>query len=222
VGFYKRSSGKPSITWPEAVDGALCFGWIDGVRKSIDEVSYTIRFTPRRPRSIWSDVNIKRVRDLMKLELMQPAGLEAFRRREEAKSKVYSYEQRKTAKLGRAYEQKGLYKEAVEEFQKARQLDDKPFVLAALGQAFAASGRRGDAQMVLDELSQLSKRMYVDSYYVAAIHASLGETDKAFQSLEKAFDDRSTWLSRIKVDPLFDSLHSDPRFTSLVKRIGLP
>lgn len=105
MGFYKQSSGKPSITWPEAVDGALCFGWIDGVRKSIDEVSYTIRFTPRRPRSIWSDVNLKRVRDLMKLELMQPAGLEAFRRREEAKSKVYSYEQRKTAKLGPAYEQ---------------------------------------------------------------------------------------------------------------------
>ena len=97
VGFYKRSSGKPSITWPEAVDTALCFGWIDGVRKSIDEVSYTIRFTPRRPRSIWSDVNIKRVSDLIKLRLMRPAGLEAFGRREQAKSRIYSYEQRKTA-----------------------------------------------------------------------------------------------------------------------------
>jgi uncharacterized protein YdeI (YjbR/CyaY-like superfamily) len=105
VGFYKRNSGKPSITWPEAVDAALCFGWIDGVRKSIDEVSYTIRFTPRRRTSIWSDVNIKRVRDLIESRLMRPAGLEAFRRREEAKSRIYSYEQRKTAKLGRAYEQ---------------------------------------------------------------------------------------------------------------------
>jgi tetratricopeptide (TPR) repeat protein len=124
--------------------------------------------------------------------------------------------------LGRAYEQKGMYKEAVEEFQEARQLDDKPFVLAALGHAFAASGRRGDAQKVLDELKQLSKRMYVDSYYVAAIHVALGETDQAFQSLEKAYDDRSTWLSRIKVDPIFDSLHTDPRFTKLVQRIGLP
>jgi tetratricopeptide (TPR) repeat protein len=124
--------------------------------------------------------------------------------------------------LGRAYEQKGMYKEAIEEFQKARHLDDKPFVLAALGHAFAASGRRGEAQKVLDELNQLSKRMYVDSYYVAAIHAALGETEQAFQLLEKAYDDRSTWLSRIKVDPVFTSLHSDPRFTNLVQRIGLP
>jgi uncharacterized protein YdeI (YjbR/CyaY-like superfamily) len=105
VGFYKRNSGKPSITWPEAVDTALCFGWIDGVRKSVDEVSHSIRFTPRRRTSIWSEVNIKRVRDLTKLRLMQPAGLEAFGRREEAKSKIYSYEQRKTAKLGRGHEQ---------------------------------------------------------------------------------------------------------------------
>ena len=105
VGIYKRSSGKRSITWPEAVDAALCFGWIDGVRKSIDEVSYTIRFTPRRARSVWSDVNIKRVGDLTKSRLMRPAGLKAFQRREEARSKIYSYEQRKTAKLGRAYEQ---------------------------------------------------------------------------------------------------------------------
>jgi tetratricopeptide (TPR) repeat protein len=124
--------------------------------------------------------------------------------------------------LGRSYEQKEMYKEAVEEFQRARQLDDRPFVLAALGHAFAASGRRADAQKVVDELSQLSQRMYVDSYNVAAIHVALGETDQAFQSLEKAYDDRSTWLSRIKVDPIFDGLHSDPRFTNLVQRIGLP
>jgi uncharacterized protein YdeI (YjbR/CyaY-like superfamily) len=106
VGFYKRASGKLSVSWPEAVDAALCFGWIDGVRKSVDEVSYTIRFSPRRARSIWSDVNIKRVGELMKLRLMRPAGLKAFWRREEARSKVYSYEQRKTAKLGRTYEQR--------------------------------------------------------------------------------------------------------------------
>ena len=119
-GFYKRRSGKPSITWPEAVASALCFGWIDGVRKSIDEVSYTIRFTPRRRTSIWSDVNIKRVRDLIKLRLMQPAGLEAFRRREEAKSKIYSYEQRKTAKLGRAYERQFRVHEAAWRFFQAQ------------------------------------------------------------------------------------------------------
>ena len=65
VGFYKTSSGKPSVTWPEAVDQALCFGWIDGVRKGIDDLSYTIRFTPRRPHSNWSSVNVKRVGELI-------------------------------------------------------------------------------------------------------------------------------------------------------------
>src|SRR5260370_5586899 len=75
VGFYKKDSGKPSITWPESVDGALCFGWIDGVRRRIDEVSYSIRFTPRRPRSIWSAVNIKRVEELAQQGLMSAAGI---------------------------------------------------------------------------------------------------------------------------------------------------
>ena len=80
VGFYKVGSGKPSITWPEAVDGALCFGWIDGVRRSLDEISYVIRFTPRRARSVWSATNIKRVAELTKLGLMRPAGVRAFER----------------------------------------------------------------------------------------------------------------------------------------------
>ena len=104
VGFYKKSSGKPSITWPESVDGALCFGWIDGVRKSVDEISYVIRFTPRRARSIWSAVNIKRLGELTKQELMHPAGLKAFERRTGNRSEIYSYEQRKGAKLSAAYE----------------------------------------------------------------------------------------------------------------------
>src|SRR5438067_9688419 len=81
VGFYKKSSGKPSVTWPEAVDEALCFGWIDGVRKSIDESSYTIRFTPRKTGSIWSAVNIKRVGELSQLGRMQPEGVKAFEKR---------------------------------------------------------------------------------------------------------------------------------------------
>src|SRR5947209_11945977 len=93
VGFYKRDSGKPSITWPESVDGALCFGWIDGVRRSIDASSYTIRFTPRRSRSIWSKVNIRRAEELIALGLMQPAGLRAFEARQDARSGVYSFEQ---------------------------------------------------------------------------------------------------------------------------------
>ena len=104
VGFYKKGSGKLSITWPEAVDEVLCFGWIDGVRKGIDDVSYKIRFTPRKPRSIWSNVNINRVAELSHLGLMRPAGLKAFGERKEGKSGIYAYEQRQDAKLDEADE----------------------------------------------------------------------------------------------------------------------
>jgi uncharacterized protein YdeI (YjbR/CyaY-like superfamily) len=92
VGFYKVGSGKPSMNWSQSVDEALCFGWIDGVRKSLDEDSYCIRFTPRRAKSIWSAVNIKKVEELSKQGLMQPAGLAAFAKRDENKSRVYAYE----------------------------------------------------------------------------------------------------------------------------------
>ena len=92
VGFYKVGSGKPSITWPESVDEALCFGWIDAVRKSIDDTSYTIRFTRRKPTSIWSTINIAKVEALTKQGLMQPTGLAAFSKRKEHKSRIYSYE----------------------------------------------------------------------------------------------------------------------------------
>jgi uncharacterized protein YdeI (YjbR/CyaY-like superfamily) len=92
VGFYKTGSKKPSITWPQSVDEALCFGWIDGIRRSIDEESYSIRFTPRKPGSIWSSINIKKVEELSAKGLMQPAGLEAFAKRKENKSRIYSYE----------------------------------------------------------------------------------------------------------------------------------
>ncbi|HZV69223.1 MAG TPA: hypothetical protein VFG10_06745 [Saprospiraceae bacterium] len=81
VGFYKKGSGKKSITWSEAVDQALCFGWIDSVRNSIDDLSYSNRFTPRKPSSNWSEINIKKVKALKKLNLMRPAGIEAFERR---------------------------------------------------------------------------------------------------------------------------------------------
>lgn len=93
VGFYKRDSGRLSISWPESVDAALCFGWIDGVRKRIDDVSYTIRFTPRKRRSIWSAVNIGRVTELSAQGLMSQAGIKAFEAREEHRSRVYSFEQ---------------------------------------------------------------------------------------------------------------------------------
>lgn len=92
VGFYKVNSKKPSITWSESVDEAICFGWIDGVRKSIDDESYCIRFTPRKPGSIWSGINIKKVETLSKQGLMHPAGLDAFAKRKENKSRIYAYE----------------------------------------------------------------------------------------------------------------------------------
>jgi uncharacterized protein YdeI (YjbR/CyaY-like superfamily) len=95
VGYYKKGSGKPSITWPESVDEALCVGWIDGIRKSVDGDSYTIRFTPRRPGSIWSAVNIKRAQVLAEQGRMQPAGLAAFQARREDRSAIYSYERRR-------------------------------------------------------------------------------------------------------------------------------
>ena len=96
VGFYKKDSGKPSITWPESVDQALCFGWIDGIRKRIDEISYQIRFTPRRRGSIWSAINIKRADELVRQKQMRPGGFIAFASRIENKSGIYSYEQRST------------------------------------------------------------------------------------------------------------------------------
>jgi uncharacterized protein YdeI (YjbR/CyaY-like superfamily) len=106
VGFHKKDSGRPSITWPESVDVALCFGWIDGVRKRIDEVSYTIRFTPRRPRSIWSAINVKRVAELESMGLMSPAGRAAFAKLNVSKSVIYSYEQTQDARLDPADEKR--------------------------------------------------------------------------------------------------------------------
>lgn len=104
VRFHKKGSGLPSITWPESVDEALCFGWIDGIRKRIDDTSYTIRFTPRKPTSTWSAINIRRVAELQKLGRMTPAGMRAFERRREDRSATYSYEQKENATLSRADE----------------------------------------------------------------------------------------------------------------------
>lgn len=97
VGFHKKASGRPSLTWPESVDAALCFGWIDGIRKRVDDARYMIRFTPRRERSIWSAVNIRRFLALRRKGLMRPAGLAAYARRARERSGLYSYEQRPDA-----------------------------------------------------------------------------------------------------------------------------
>jgi uncharacterized protein YdeI (YjbR/CyaY-like superfamily) len=106
VGYYKKGSGKPSMTWPESVDEALCFGWIDGIRMSIDAERYMIRFTPRRARSIWSGVNIACVAVLTNEGRMRPAGLESFEARREDRSGIYSYEQRDEAVFDPAFEKR--------------------------------------------------------------------------------------------------------------------
>jgi uncharacterized protein YdeI (YjbR/CyaY-like superfamily) len=94
VGFSKKGTVKPSMTWPESVDEALCFGWIDGVRKGVDADRYTIRFTPRKAGSVWSTVNINKIQVLIDQGRMQPAGLAAFELRKENRSGIYSHEQR--------------------------------------------------------------------------------------------------------------------------------
>jgi uncharacterized protein YdeI (YjbR/CyaY-like superfamily) len=104
VGFYKRDSGRPSITWPESVDEALCFGWIDGIRRSIDEISYTIRFTPRKSTSTWSAVNVKRMAVLIAEGRVSPAGMAAFEKRTADRTGIYAYENRGKAKLDPEFE----------------------------------------------------------------------------------------------------------------------
>jgi uncharacterized protein YdeI (YjbR/CyaY-like superfamily) len=106
VGFHRKDSGRASITWRESVDVALCYGWIDGVRKRVDETSYSIRFTPRRADSNWSLVNVKRAQELTRMGMMRAAGTKAFEGRDRKKEGVYLYEQRKTAQLGKAEERR--------------------------------------------------------------------------------------------------------------------
>jgi uncharacterized protein YdeI (YjbR/CyaY-like superfamily) len=115
VSYYKKGSGLQSITWPESVDEALCFGWIDGVRRRVDDLSYTIRFTPRRAGSIWSSVNIKRAEELTTNGLMQPAGLKAYQARKENKSGIYAYEQR-SAELPAPYDERLRQNKAARDF----------------------------------------------------------------------------------------------------------
>ncbi len=102
VGYYKKDSGKANYSWSQTVDEALCFGWIDGIRKSINDVSYMIRFTPRKPKSSWSKININKVKKLTSLGLMHPAGIKAYNNRDEMNSKIISIEQKKV-KLKKQY-----------------------------------------------------------------------------------------------------------------------
>jgi uncharacterized protein YdeI (YjbR/CyaY-like superfamily) len=104
VGYYRKDCGKPTITWSESVDEALCFGWIDGIRKKISDEAYTNRFTPRRAGSNWSAINIAKVAELTKRKRMAPAGVAAFGKRSEAKSRIYTYEQQDTVTFEKSFE----------------------------------------------------------------------------------------------------------------------
>ncbi len=115
VGYYKKNSGIPSVTYEESLDEALCFGWIDGIRKSIDEKVYVIRFTPRRSSSNWSSKNINRVEELIKLKLMRLSGLAAYKNRKEEKSTAHSFEQERI-KLDAQLEQILRKNKSVREF----------------------------------------------------------------------------------------------------------
>ncbi|HTG95225.1 MAG TPA: YdeI/OmpD-associated family protein [Pyrinomonadaceae bacterium] len=118
VGFYKKGSGKASLTYPEALDEALCYGWIDGVRRSFGDDSYTIRFTPRKAKSIWSNVNVRHVERLKKEGRMAPAGLKAYELKDPKKTGIYAFENR-PRELSPAYEKKfRANKEAWEFFEK--------------------------------------------------------------------------------------------------------
>ncbi len=124
--------------------------------------------------------------------------------------------------LGPAYEQKGMFEEAIKELQKAIALsENSTYMTALLGHVYAVSGRKDKALEVLEELKERSKREYVSAFYFVVIHLGLDEKDQAFEWLERAYRERSTYLIWLKVDPIFDGLRSDPRFTELIRRIGL-
>jgi uncharacterized protein YdeI (YjbR/CyaY-like superfamily) len=157
VGFCKKDSGKPSITWPESVDAALCYGWIDGVRNSIDAVSYRIRFTPRKPTSTWSAVNVKRVAELTKLGLMHLAGMKAFEARKGDKTGIYAYEQRKSAQLPPAYEKQfRANKKAWAFFQKQPPWYQRTATYRVISAKQEATRQKRLAELIRDSAAGLS------------------------------------------------------------------
>ena len=120
VGFHRKATGRPSLTWSESVDEALCWGWIDGIRKSVDATRFTMRFTPRKPGSNWSAINIRKAKALIAAGRMRPPGLAAFRARRSDRSGVYSFEQKKTPKLPASYERVFRRSRAAWEFFRTR------------------------------------------------------------------------------------------------------
>jgi tetratricopeptide (TPR) repeat protein len=124
--------------------------------------------------------------------------------------------------LGLAYEQQGIFKDAIAEFEKAVSLTDgRPSLLALLAHAYAAANKRSEAERILEQLHALSKQKYVPSYPIAAIYVALGRKEDAFVRLEKACDEHDSWLNLLKLDRRLDGLHSDPRFADLLRRVNL-
>jgi uncharacterized protein YdeI (YjbR/CyaY-like superfamily) len=159
IGFYRKASGQPSITWPESVDEALCFGWIDGLRKTIDAQSYKIRFTPRKKESNWSAVNIGRVKELTKQGRMQPAGLAAFAQRTEAKSGIYAYENRKSAVFTKADEKQFRDNKKAWEFFQRQAPSYRQNVIWALATAKKEETRQRKLEKLISE-SEAGRRLY--------------------------------------------------------------
>jgi serine/threonine protein kinase/Flp pilus assembly protein TadD len=125
--------------------------------------------------------------------------------------------------LGLAYEQKAMYGEAVAELKRAVRLSgESTYSKATLGHIYAVSGKRGEAQKLIEDLERLSMQGYVSAYDIATIYAGLGDKDRAFQWLEKAYEEHSSWLCYLKVYPMLDNLWSDPRFADLLSRVGVP
>ena len=124
--------------------------------------------------------------------------------------------------LGRAYLQKASYPEATAAFRKALQLSDGDTNdLAALGLGLASSHQPAEARKILDQLKERSQQTYVQPMWLAVIYVALGDKDQAFDWMQKAYEDRSAWLVYLKVDPLFDNVRQDARFTDLMRRVGL-
>jgi uncharacterized protein YdeI (YjbR/CyaY-like superfamily) len=156
VGFYKKDAAQTGITWKEAVDEALCYGWIDGIRKSVDDQRYKIRFTPRKPGSIWSVVNLNRLDELTQLGRMQPAGLKAFQERDQKKAAQYSYEQ-DDIKLDPAYEKQLKANRATWEFLQAQPTSYQRAVLWWIISAKKEETRQKRLATLIDESARGQK-----------------------------------------------------------------
>lgn len=154
VGYTKKGAGRPSITWPESVDEALCYGWIDGIRRSVDDTSYMNRFTPRRPGSNWSAVNIARVAELTAQGRMRPAGLAAFDRRRDETTAVYSYEQRHQAALEEAEEQQLRANPAAWQFFQARPPSYRQAAIRWVISAMKAETRQSRLARLIEDSAQ--------------------------------------------------------------------